>query len=100
MKRSKLPGKRHPKNSGLSAVCEEPAFAEVVEMIQAARGRALSAVNTALVDLYWQLGEYISRKLESATWGEGVVEALAAYIAGRHPGLNGFTRPTPVNMKI
>lgn len=37
-------------------------------------------MNTVLVDLYWQLGEYISRKLETATWGEGVVDALALYI--------------------
>ena len=49
-------------------------------MIQAARGRAVAAVNTTLVDLYWRVGEYISRKLETATWGEGVVHELADYI--------------------
>lgn len=99
MKRSKIAGNHQPKNSDLVAGSEEAAFAEVVEMIQAARGRALSAVNTALVDLYWRLGEYISRKLETAVWGEGVVEALAAYIARRHPGLNGFTRPNLFRMR-
>jgi transposase InsO family protein len=72
---------------------DEVSFAEVVDMIQQARGRALSAVNTALVDLYWRIGEYISRKLEAAAWGEGVVEELARYIQRRHPGLRGFTRP-------
>jgi len=99
MKRAKVPGKRHPKKAELSAVSEESAFAEVVEMIQAARGRALSAVNTALVDLYWQLGEYISRKLESATWGEGVVDALALYIQCRQPNLRGFTRRNLFRMR-
>ena len=78
---------------------DEVAFAEVVAMIQAARGRALAAANTALVDLYWQLGEYISRKIESAAWGQGVVEALAAYIARRHPSLNGFTRANLFRMR-
>ncbi len=78
---------------------DEVAFAEVVAMIQAARGRALAAANTALVDLYWQLGEYIARKIESAAWGQGVVEALAAYIARRHPGLNGFTRANLFRMR-
>ena len=68
-------------------------------MIQAARGRALAAANTALVNLYWQLGEYISRKIESAAWGQCVVEALAAYIARRHPGLNGFTRANLFRMR-
>ncbi|HZF09210.1 MAG TPA: PDDEXK nuclease domain-containing protein [Thermoanaerobaculia bacterium] len=83
----------------LPTVSEEPAFAEVLEMIQNARGRALAAVNTALVDLYWRLGEYIWRKLETATWGDGVVGSLAVYIARRHPGLKGFTRANLFRMR-
>jgi predicted nuclease of restriction endonuclease-like (RecB) superfamily len=99
MKRSKASKASNKTPAIHSETPEEAAFAEVVEMIQAARGRALAMVNTELVDLYWQLGEYISRKLESAAWGEGVVEALAAYIARRHPGLNGFTRPNLFRMR-
>jgi predicted nuclease of restriction endonuclease-like (RecB) superfamily len=99
MKRSKVPGKRRSKNAELSVVSEEAAFAEFVGMIEAARGRALSAVNTALVELYWQLGEYISRKLETATWGEGVVDALALYIQRRQPNLRGFTRRNLFRMR-
>jgi hypothetical protein len=73
--------RKRPQNTPvLAALPEEQAFAEVVEMIQTARGKALAAVNTELIDLYWRIGEYISRKLETATWGEGVVEALARYI--------------------
>jgi predicted nuclease of restriction endonuclease-like (RecB) superfamily len=68
-------------------------------MIRTSRSRALAAVNTALVDLYWRVGEYISRKLESTAWGEGVVEALASYIAQRHPGLSGFTRANLFRMR-
>jgi len=91
--------RRLPTIPAPSAVLEEQAFAEVVEMIQTTRGRVLTAVNTALVDLYWRVGEYISRKLETAAWGEGVVEALASYIARRHPGLNGFTRANLFRMR-
>jgi len=78
---------------------DEAAFAEVVAMIQVARGRALAAANTALVGLYWQVGEYISAKLEASTWGEGVVDALALYIQRRHPGLRGFTRRNLFRMR-
>jgi predicted nuclease of restriction endonuclease-like (RecB) superfamily len=78
---------------------EEQAFAEVVEMIQAARGKALAAVNTELIDLYWRIGEYISRKVETAAWGEGVVEALARYIQRHHPSLRGFTRRNLFRMR-
>lgn len=77
----------------------EVTFAEVVEMIQAAKGRAIAAANTVLVELYLQLGEYISHKLESSVWGEGVVDALAIYIADRHPGLSGFTRTNLFRMR-
>ena len=73
------------------AAPEEAAFAEVVEMIQAARTRALTAVNTELVDLYWRVGEYISRRIGTDGWGKRTVSALADYIQKRHPGAQGFS---------
>ncbi|HEY4590591.1 MAG TPA: DUF1016 N-terminal domain-containing protein, partial [Thermoanaerobaculia bacterium] len=99
MKQPKPRSKRRPRASALAAIPEEQAFAEVVEMIQASRSRALAAVNTALIDLYWRIGEYISRKLETAAWGEGVVEALARYIQRHHPSLRGFTRRNLFRMR-
>ncbi len=56
----------------------------------------MQSVNTALIDLYWQVGEYISRKIESAEWGDAVVPQLADYIARSQPGLRGFTRSKSV----
>ncbi|HEX8702932.1 MAG TPA: PDDEXK nuclease domain-containing protein [Myxococcaceae bacterium] len=71
----------------------------MVALIEAARGRAYQAVNAELVSLYWQLGEYISRKIASAEWGDGVVKELAASLARRFPGLRGFTRPNLFRMR-
>ena len=51
-------------------------FAEVVGLIAAARQRAFQVVNVSLIDLYWQVGEYISRKIEGTEWGAGTVEQL------------------------
>ena len=45
-------------------------FDEVLRLIDAARTRAVAAVNTTLIELYWSIGEYISRKIESAAWGK------------------------------
>jgi predicted nuclease of restriction endonuclease-like (RecB) superfamily len=45
------------------------------------------------------VGAYISRKLENAEWGDGVVEQLAAYIARTQPGLRGFTRRNLFRMR-
>ena len=64
----------------ISAAPHELAFREVLVLIERARERAYHAVNIELIDLYWRVGEYISRKLETAVWGEGVVAELAAYI--------------------
>ena len=77
----------------------ESAFDEVVALIQSARERALQAVNTELVNLYWQIGEYIHGKLASAEWGDGVVDELARYLAQAQPGLRGFTRPNLFRMR-
>ena len=74
-------------------------FAAVLGMIQAAREQTFAAVNAGLVDLYWRLGAYISQKLESAAWGEGVVEALARHIARSYPGVRGFTRANLFRMR-
>jgi len=74
-------------------------FDEVLRLINAARIRAVAAVNTTLIELYWSIGKYISNKIESAAWGESVVEQLAAHIARTHPGLRGYTRANLFRMR-
>src|ERR1019366_8664412 len=80
-------------------VTDEAGFAEIVGLIAAARQRAFQAVNTTLIDLYWQVGEYISHKIEAAEWGDSVVPQLAQYISRTQPGLRGFTRDNLFRMK-
>jgi predicted nuclease of restriction endonuclease-like (RecB) superfamily len=77
----------------------EKSFAEVVQLIQSAKQRAVQTVNTHLIELYWQVGSYISQKLAKAEWGDGVVTQLAAYLAQTQPGLRGFTRPNLFRMR-
>ena len=74
-------------------------FNEVVQMIAAAKQRTYSTVNSMLVELYWQVGAYIHAKLESAAWGEGVVEQLANHLKTTQPGLRGFTRANLFRMR-
>jgi predicted nuclease of restriction endonuclease-like (RecB) superfamily len=77
----------------------EPEFREVVDLIRNARQRALQAVNTSLVDLYWEVGRYISRKVQKALWGDGVIDQLARYIASFHSDLRGFERRNLFRMR-
>lgn len=74
-------------------------FEEVLGLIREARQRAVQAVNTQLIDLYWQVGAYISRKLERAEWGDSVVSQLAAHLALTQPGLRGFTKRNLFRMR-
>ncbi len=74
-------------------------FAEVTGLIEDARGRAFQAVNAVLIDLYWRIGETISRKVQAAEWGDGVIDELARHIAQSHPGLRGFTRRNLYRMR-
>lgn len=45
-------------------------FVEVTALIEVARGKAFQAVNTVLIELYWRIGETLSRKIEAAENGE------------------------------
>ena len=87
------------KKTPLAKAPPDGSFNEVVQLIAAARQRAMQSVNTTLIELYWQVGAIISRKIEAAEWGDGVVEQLARHIATTQPGLRGFTRPNLFRMR-
>lgn len=74
-------------------------FSEITALITSAQKKAYQAVNTCLIDLYWQIGEYISQKLQNAEWGESVVDQLAKHISQEHPNLRGFTRRNLFRMR-
>lgn len=67
-------------------------FLQIIQIIQTARNRALSVVNSELVNLYWQVGQYVSQKLEQAQWGDGTVVELAKFIQKHHPEIKGFDK--------
>ena len=87
------------KKKPTTSTTKTPDFAEITRLIESARQRAYHAVNTALIELYWQVGAYISRKIEAAEWGDGVVQQLADYLARQQPGLRGFTRANLFRMR-
>ena len=78
---SRALGKGHP----------QPDFDEVVRLIEAARTKAVAAVNASLIDLYWKIGAHITRKVGDEGWGHGTVEKLANHIQQRQPGASGFS---------
>lgn len=68
-----------------------PDFDAVLSLIDSARSKAVASVNTALIDLYWNIGEHISQKVDAEEWGRGTVEALSLHIQRKQPAMSGFS---------
>lgn len=62
-------------------------FSEIVLMIRQAQYNAMKTVNAEMINLYWNVGEYISKQLDSSKWGESVVKELAVYLSKHEPDL-------------
>jgi predicted nuclease of restriction endonuclease-like (RecB) superfamily len=91
-KGQKLPGRKDKlAKRGVADSVAQDDFDEVLGLIDAARTRAVAAVNTSLIDLYWSIGEYITRKIADEVWGQGTVESLAEHIQRHQPNARGFS---------
>ena len=75
----------------VAGVPSQADFDQILGLIDAARTRAVAAVNTTLIDLYWTIGEQISRKIADQGWGKGTVQALAEHIQHHQAGMTGFS---------
>jgi hypothetical protein len=47
-------------------------FDEILVAIHKAKSRAYQNLNRELINLYWQIGEYISSKVSTKLWGKSV----------------------------
>ena len=65
-------------------------FQTVLSQIQNAKQKAYSSVNTILIELYWEIGKYISTKTTQENWGKGVVKELATFLKEKDPTSKGF----------
>ena len=67
-------------------------FGAVISIIENAKGRALKAVNAELINMYWEVGEYLSKLCAESSFGDKVVDEVADYIAEANPTIKGFNR--------
>ncbi|WP_294265252.1 PDDEXK nuclease domain-containing protein [uncultured Chryseobacterium sp.] len=74
-------------------------FSDIIQIIKNARSNAIKAVNSELISLYWNIGEYISKKVELSEWGQSVVRELAQYIQANEPEIKGFSDKNLWRMK-
>ncbi len=74
-------------------------FLYIIQIIKNSRHKAIKAVNSEMINLYWDIGEYISLKVENSEWGKSVVKELATYIQITEPELKGFSDKNLWRMK-
>jgi hypothetical protein len=77
----------------------ENRFTDIIQLIKQSRTKAIKAVNAELINLYWRIGEYISKKIEQSEWGDSVVKELAKYIQLSEPDAKGFSDKNIWRMK-
>lgn len=74
-------------------------FDEIISIIDNARTRALKAVNAELIQMYWNVGEYLSALCADSEFGDKVIDEVAAYVAKENPSVKGFNRRGLYRMK-
>lgn len=66
-------------------------LADIKNRVQAARSRAVLAANAELIALYWQIGDELLQRQQSANWGDKVLDRLASDLREAFPEMKGFS---------
>jgi predicted nuclease of restriction endonuclease-like (RecB) superfamily len=74
-------------------------FTDIIQLIKQSRTNSIKAVNAELINLYWNIGEHISKKIEQSEWGDSVVTELANFIQTQEPEIKGFSDKNIWRMK-
>ena len=74
-------------------------FSDIISIIEAAKQRAMKAVNAELINMYWEVGKYLSTLVENSSFGDKIIDEVASYIAENNPTIKGFNRRGLYRMK-
>lgn len=67
--------------------------------VQQAQLKASLAVNSELIQLYWDIGKSIVEKQEQEGWKAQVIEKLCKDLQNAFPGIRGFSRRNIFRMR-
>lgn len=74
-------------------------FIVVVDIIANAKKKAYRLANTQLVEMYWNIGEYLHSQVSENAWGKSIIKELSNFIQNVHPNTNGFSPQNLWRMK-
>lgn len=76
-----------------------PIAVDLINIIDESRQNALRKVNKELINMYWKVGEFLSKESEQATFGDAYIDSIAREIQEAFPGIKGFNRRGLYRMK-
>lgn len=76
-----------------------PITVDLINIIDESRQNALRKVNKELINMYWKVGEFLSKESEQATFGDAYIDSIAREIQEAFPGIKGFNRRGLYRMK-
>ncbi len=74
-------------------------FTEISSMIKSSRENAIKTINSELIELYWNIGKYITNKVKQDGWGNNVVQNLADFLKQSELNSKGFSAQNLWRMK-
>ncbi len=77
----------------------ENAFEPVLDIIEHAKNRAIRAANAEMIQMYWDIGKYVSDSVEDGGWGKSVVEDFSDFLRRHYPSAKGFSPQNIWRMK-
>lgn len=77
----------------------KPFLKEITEKIRSGQYEAMKTLNTALIRLYWEIGEEIYCQQQERGWGKSIVEILAQDLKREFPDIRGFSARNLWNMR-
>ncbi len=66
-------------------------FEEIIKIIENSRRNAFKAVNRELINMYWEIGKFVSDKVSKNEWGKSIVKELSEFIQHQNKGIKGFS---------
>ena len=75
------------------------AAGSLIRIISQSRQNALKKVNEELINMYWRVGEYLSKESAKASFGDAYIDSIADEIQDAFPGIKGFNRRGLYRMK-
>jgi len=85
-------------NIDSTSLAHRDEFEVVCDIISSHRNKVIQVINNESLLMMWEIGGFVSTKIKSSNWGDGVVRQLAEFIHTKDPSARGWSYRTIYKM--